>query len=728
MRRRRVVTGSQRRQAHIEWLKLIEVTGPFLSVPILTAEWPDLEPLDPADRDKLRLAHRVWQDDPGAGRDAWISFVLRDLLGWGGALRFDPSVTLDIPEHETTLSPTLTLDDPETGEPVLLGLVSSGSPVARVAGSDWPATPADRLALLLRSTGVELGLATDGRWWALVWAPAGGVTTVAVFDSVSWNDAAERLVVRSFLSLLQRRRFFGVPVERRLPALLRESLKHQEDITDALGVQVRQAVEMLVAAFARSSLPSSVTAQQAYRGAVAVMMRLVFLLFAEESGLLPADNALYASSYSVGGLYSALEDRVADAGGNEGELEHTYLAWHRLLALFNVVYHGVTHPELSLIAYDGSLFDPGPVSWFPLTVDDRTVLHMLRSVQTVLLSGERRTVSFRTLTVEQIGYVYEGLLSFEGFRAIDVVVGLIGKPGREEEVSLASLEALGPSPDALAAAYKDSGIGSERALTGRLTPLAGEDRAQAESRLYAVTQDHGLVQRLLPYYGIIRRDLRDDPVVILPGQLYVTESSLRSLHRHPLHTALPGRAGRRGCLGAVGLLTGAIADRGPLVVETPVFCWNPLVARRRHRDGLRRVPRRRLPLPSRQAHRGLGRIRQRRRRRPRLRPADRVRPGTRLRRRSGGRRGETPDHRALSVWRGHQLHGGGDGQALAVARLHGPITPVHLPGRQASLWRFPARHHVGRATRMDAPVAALGPRAARGFGLRLDIRCPFCPR
>ena len=51
---------------------------------------------------------------------------------------------------------------------------------------------------------------------------------------------------------------------------------------------------------------------------------------------------------------------------------------------------------------------------------------------------------------------------------------------------------------------------------------------QAESRLYAVAKDHALVQRLLPYYRIIRRDLRGDPVVILPGQLYVTESALRA--------------------------------------------------------------------------------------------------------------------------------------------------------------------------------------------------------
>ena len=64
-RRHRGVTGQDRRQAHIDWLKLIEVSGPFLSVPVLTAEWPDLEPLDTKDKDRLRQEHRQWQERPG---------------------------------------------------------------------------------------------------------------------------------------------------------------------------------------------------------------------------------------------------------------------------------------------------------------------------------------------------------------------------------------------------------------------------------------------------------------------------------------------------------------------------------------------------------------------------------------------------------------------------------------------------------------------------------------
>ena len=75
-------SGASRGQAHLEWLRLIEVSGPFLSVPVLTAAWPDLEPLPVPERDALRQAHRTWQAEGDVS--SWISFVLRDLLGWQG--------------------------------------------------------------------------------------------------------------------------------------------------------------------------------------------------------------------------------------------------------------------------------------------------------------------------------------------------------------------------------------------------------------------------------------------------------------------------------------------------------------------------------------------------------------------------------------------------------------------------------------------------------------------
>ncbi|MFI1648614.1 Eco57I restriction-modification methylase domain-containing protein [Streptomyces avidinii] len=560
------------RQDHLDWLSLVDVSGPFLTLPVLLKTWPQLDSIDKPLRARLRYEHGVWQSDPAAGQRAWTDFVLNELLGWGDALRegteLSEALAVDVPEHDERIAPSFALLEPGSTAEDTAGLVADCAilgmtvpagrhPSQRVPGSAWAATPVDRMAHLCRHHGVELGLVTDGRWWTLVWAPRGGVTTSALFDTVAWTEPVERVVVRAFLSLLSRRRFFGVEDAEMLLPLLKESLDSQEDVTDALGVQVRQAVELLVEAIGRADVTerarggnglADVPAQDVYRGAVAVMMRVVFLLFAEERGLLPSDNELYVQAYSAGRLCQELEDRARET--TEDDLEQTGVGWHRLIALFNAVYGGVDHPALRMHAYDGSIFDPNAYPWLegrgtadgdptdPLPIDDRTVLHMLQSVQHVWIGTgkkrERRRLTFRTLDVEQIGYVYEGLLSYQGRRAEDTIVGLVGKAGLEAEVLLTRLESLARTEGeglgaALAEEYnKTTGLGSPAKVTKLLEPLSDVERAAARSKLLAATgSDAELTDRLLPFYRLIRRDLRDLPVVIGAGGLYVTESSLR---------------------------------------------------------------------------------------------------------------------------------------------------------------------------------------------------------
>lgn len=565
------------RRQHQEWLDLTEVSGPFLTMPVLRQAWPQLDALEKDERARLRARHADWQNDTKAGRDEWVAHLLRSLLGWGDALVLrqgedeDPALdrlTLHVPEHGAVLRPDFALVDPGgdlAAEPDeasaakrvrLLGMtLPAGTvPTSRAAaGADWAAAPADRLARLLRHHDIPLGLVTDGRWWCLLWAPIGGVTTTAVFDTIGWNEAAERNVVRAFVSLLRRRRFFEYEESETLVGLLKASLAAGEDVTEALGVQVRQAVELLVDAIGRADVramdagapglhASGVPAGEIYRGAVAVMMRIVFLLYAEERGLLPSDNEVYATAYSARFLRTELKSR-ADAEG-ESALEHTTSAWHRLIALFHAVHGGVDHPELQLPAYDGSIFAPDTYPWLEQTtpllpIDDRTVLHMLQSVQEVRVgtgkNAETRTLSFRALDVEQIGYVYEGLLSYGGERAVEDMVGLIGPEGLEHEVPLRELESLaaksGGSVQALAKAifekWKDP---KPPASASRLEKLLApaKDEVEARRQLNAVTKKNlALTDRLLPFFGILRRDLRGLPMVIPNGSLYVTESSLR---------------------------------------------------------------------------------------------------------------------------------------------------------------------------------------------------------
>ena len=585
-------TGSDRTRSHQDWIELIETDGPWLSLPVLTRVWPDLDAVEPEQRARLRAAHAEWAEDPSdpARSRAWIEALLGDFLGWGSGLRFpaeagaavDGIEPVHIGQHDTTVAPSFALHDGDEARVAGLIVPPGNHPAQRMRGQSWAASPIDRLLRLCAANRTELGIVTDGRYLALVYAPADGASAYGVFDTMLILEGDDRAVLRALFSLLNRRRFTDFEPDRQLPALFAESAEKEEDLTETLGVQVRRAVELLVEAIGRAHIARKrrdgygitvtaedgtrrlVEADDVYRGAVTVMMRLVFLLFAEERRLLPTDNPLYSESYSVTQAARLLQ-QMADDG--EASLAQSHRAWLRLLALFNAVYRGVDTGELSIPAYGGSLFDPDAYPWLfdqaePLAIDNLTIHNVLKSVTTVWMSagrqktqkslnglqradskrrpkGELRTLNFDRLGVEQIGYVYEGLLDWEGRWADEVIVGLVGSESKEAEVPLAELEEMraqaGGDVEALAQALHErfekgekSGIGSAKAIAKLLAPLDAEQRERAERDLLSVTgNDPQLTERLLPFYGIIRSDLRGQATVILEGSLYMTESKLR---------------------------------------------------------------------------------------------------------------------------------------------------------------------------------------------------------
>ncbi len=538
------------RDQHRDWLSLVEVDGPFLTLPVLLRVWPTLDAVDTDTRERLRDVLAYAETKPRA----WIEYVVAELLGWEGLATWAP-VGLDWRERDHEVDVRCDFAWPGTGQerPYLLGYVvdSRADPRGRVPEDDWPATWTDRAAVACRGLGVPLALVTNGRLWCLVWAPADGPGAVVTFDTATWDDSADRVVVRAFTSLLHRSRFTSVPPEQMLDALLRESLDAQEDITLELGRNVRRAVELVVESLGRWDAREAglgrrglgdVEPHEVYGGAVTLLMRLMFLFFAEERGLLPADNPVYADGYGASTLCERLEIEAVDTG--EEALEHRSTAWLRLLATSQAVHGGVDAQGFRLPAYDGSLFRAEAHPWLAgVTIDDRTMLHVLRSVQYVVIRRERRRVSFRSLEVEQIGYVYEGLLAYDAERAAQWTLGLVGKAGLEEEVPLPELErrrGRHTDPDTgvvdtaalaaeLAEDFKTSGIGTAKRLAGLLAPLPSAEQARALPRLLAVTEgDRGLAERVLPFAGLVRDDLRGLPTVIQAGSLYVTASAGRA--------------------------------------------------------------------------------------------------------------------------------------------------------------------------------------------------------
>src|SRR5262249_9075637 len=213
----------------------------------------------------------------------------------------------------------------------------------------------------------------------------------------------EQITLRAFRTLLGTHRFFAVPATETLEAMLDESAQNQQEITDQLGYQVRNAVEVLIQSLDRSDqdhgreLLAGVPETVLYEAALTVMMRLVFLFSAEEKKLIPAqtDDEFYLENYAVSTILDSLRE-TADQHGEE-ILERRHDAWCRLLSTFRAVYGGVQHERLKLPAYGGNLFDPDrfrflegrhapkpgekPKSWReeqanPLPVNNRTVLHL----------------------------------------------------------------------------------------------------------------------------------------------------------------------------------------------------------------------------------------------------------------------------------------------------------------------------------------------------------------
>src|SRR5204863_280294 len=86
-------------------------------------------------------------------------------------------------------------------------------------------------------------------------------------------------------------------------------------------------------------------------------------------------------------------------------------------------------PSTSLAAHGGSLFDPARFPWLTKSaITDRVVHEMLDALLILRHRGKAaERLSYKSLDVEQIGHVYEGLLEFSCMRVDTPYLGLIGK-------------------------------------------------------------------------------------------------------------------------------------------------------------------------------------------------------------------------------------------------------------------------------------------------------------
>src|SRR5690606_3791333 len=267
-------------------------------------------------------------------------------------------------------------------------------------------------------------LVTDGEL-RLIHAPRGETSGWLRFPLRSLGEVGGRPMLGGLKLLLSSFRLHNDAPERRLPALLQKSREEQAEVSTKLAAQVLGALHELMRGLhdadrERMERLARENPEHVYDGLLTVLLRLVFLLYAEDRELIPSRTdaearRLYDQGYGVRTLHARL---MEDRARHEMTMHLRRGAWARLLTLFCLVHQG-DPPQDWIRGRGGKLFDP---TAFPFLqgqddpkdppkiaeVSDECVAKVLDRL--LVLDGEK--LSYRTLDVEQIGSVYETVMGF----------------------------------------------------------------------------------------------------------------------------------------------------------------------------------------------------------------------------------------------------------------------------------------------------------------------------
>jgi hypothetical protein len=424
--------------AHQEWLGYVQPIGLVVSIPALIDASAFLNRNYGPDHQRFLSALPQNADgEPIPEIPDFVRFA-QDVLYWdtaliAGAPGSDPvpgELEVNLENYNETLRPTYALRnlDGDSKWLLLISVHPIGTNLDEpYAPHDrgWQASPQARFERLLRQTGVQIGLLVNGREIRLVYAPEKELSGHITFKLSDMVQVAGRPIFAALQMLLGSERLYSVADKERLPAILANSRKYQNVVSTQLAEQVLEALYELLRGFqaandqTKSELLRDVLARDpdhVYHGLLTTLLRLVFVLYAEDRGLLSTDP-VYSNYYSVTGLYERLR---ADAGRYNDTMDQRYGAWAQLLALFRLIYSGGSHGAMKIPAREGYLFDPDRYLFLEGRHDkkDRPVIPRVSDgvlyrvlSKLLLLDGER--LSYRTLAVEQIGSVYEAIMGFE---------------------------------------------------------------------------------------------------------------------------------------------------------------------------------------------------------------------------------------------------------------------------------------------------------------------------
>src|SRR5262249_22954400 len=145
----------------------------------------------------------------------------------------------------------LSAADGESAWQLLVTVLDRGQEIDRVTRGPGglEASAHGRMERLLRASKVQAGLLFSGRTIRLISAPRGENSGWIDFQVADMAQTAGRPILAALRLLLNERRLLALPREQRLAALLEDSRRFQNEVSERLAEQILHALYELLRGF-----------------------------------------------------------------------------------------------------------------------------------------------------------------------------------------------------------------------------------------------------------------------------------------------------------------------------------------------------------------------------------------------------------------------------------------------------------------------------------------------
>lgn len=300
-----------------------------------------------------------------------------------------------------------------------------GRPLDRAGRRDEATAPSTQMLRYLRRIDdltrgrLRWGILTNGGRWRLYWAGARSVSEEFLeidlarvlgraSDDLFAGPTDREHWLRVFAVMFGRAAFLpdanGVTFHARA---LRQAAFYEERVAASLASLVfTEVFPAIAAAIARAAPAASL--QEVREASLVLLYRLLFLLYAEDRGLLPVRDRRY-DDYALRPLREDIGRRMGEGDAFSASASPI---WNRIGDLSRMIDKG--DASVGLPPYNGGLFSADKTPLLDrIRIPDAVMALTIDALSFERTGMLRRYINYRDLSVQQLGSIYERLLEHE---------------------------------------------------------------------------------------------------------------------------------------------------------------------------------------------------------------------------------------------------------------------------------------------------------------------------